>query len=429
VTEDRAGRILPALAVAVVARMALHALFLPAYEGPDEPHHLARILAFANGSLATAFAGREVSGEVVASVRAFPCAPAQARTYGCPAFGGTPAAFDLLRVSPPVLPADGTSNPESNQPPLFYFAAGMLLRPLHPAPAAALLAGRLFAVALVALALFGPLRTLARSRPSGLAVAGLLALLLPGACEALARCSNDAAVFFWAAAVLAALESKPGTARIALLLAAGPLLKLTAIPVVVFAAVALLVDGRRKAAVAGAACSLAVFPVQLLRGWRWGGTLELNRTTSAIGESFFAWVAGFLRSCAAFVKTTFWIGGWSFLRPPKILAVLYLVLIVWAILRWRPRPRPIRLAAHVSAIAVAAAGFCVFAIANRRLYGDWGGVAGWYLWDWSPWIAVAASDLGTIAPEAGRPLLWSEGLFVLAANVAWAAAHAGVYGL
>ena len=50
-------RLLPALAVAVVARLALHALFLPAFEGPDEPQHLARIRDFEVRPPAEAFAG------------------------------------------------------------------------------------------------------------------------------------------------------------------------------------------------------------------------------------------------------------------------------------------------------------------------------------------------------------------------------------
>lgn len=424
-------RLLPALAVAVVARMVFHALFLPAFEGPDEPHHLARIVAFAEEAPAAAFAGRELSRGVVGAVKAFACAPALAQAYGCPPFAGQRAAFDLLRTGPAEPAATAVPNPEANQPPLFYLAAGLPLRAL-PGPigaARALLYARLLCVAMVAAAVFGPLRVLARGRPVGAAVAGLLALLLPGAAESLARCSNDAAVFLWAAFVLAALEKRPPAVVLALLLAAGPLLKLTAIPVVVFAVVALFAQGRKAPALVGALSALAVFPVQLLRGWLWGGTVELNRATPGIGEDLFAAGAGFARSAYAFVKTTFWVGGWTFLRPPPVLAAVYLLLLIAALVAWRPRADPRRLAAHAAALAVAGSGFCVFALANRRFYGVWGGVAGWYLWGWSPWIGVAATDLGTVGPRAGRALLWAEAAFVVAANAAWIAAHAPVYGL
>ena len=422
-------KLLPALAMAVVARMAFHAVFLPAFEGPDEPHHLARVMAFVRGPLPQALAGGSVGADVVAAVRAYPCAPALGAAYGCPPFGKTAGAFDLLRAALPMAPDEATVNPESNQPPLFYAAAGLPLRLAWPGAGAAglLLYCRLFSVGLVALAILGPLALLARSRPPGLAVAGLLALLLPGASESLARCSNDAAVFLWAALVLALLDDAVPSRRLALLFGAGPLLKLTAIPVVVFAVVALFVQGRRRAAVVGAACSLSVFPVQLWRGWLWGGTVELNRATAPISEPLLRTLVGFTRSVYAFVKTTFWVGGWSLLRPPGMLAALYLLLLFAALLAWRLRARPRRPAAHAAAMAMAAAGFCVFALANRRLYRDWGGIGGWYLWDWSPWLAMAASDLGSIAPRAGVPLLWLEGLFVLAANAFWLSAHGSLY--
>ncbi len=423
-------RLLAALAVAVVARMAFHAVFLPAFEGPDEPHHLARVLAFARGPITEGFAGRSVGPEVVAAVRAYPCAPALATVYGCPAFGTVPGGFDLVRTPPEPAAAGPLANPESNQPPLSYLVAGLALRLSRPgiSPAAALLACRLLAVACVAFAIFGPLARLARARPPALAVAALLALLLPGASESLARCSNDAAVFLWAALVLAMLDADPPPWWAVLLIAVGPLLKLTAIPIVVFATVALFARGRRATAAASAACALVVFPVQLARGWMWGGTIELNHATATIAEPVPQALAGFLRSAYAFVKTTFWVGGWSFLRPPLPLALLYLALLAAAAIAWRPKPHPARVAAHAAGLACAAVGFCVFALANRRYYGVWGGVAGWYLWGWSPWLAAAADDLGSIGTRAAKPLLFAEAAFVVAANAVWLSAHGRLYG-
>jgi hypothetical protein len=423
-------RLVSALAILVVARMAFHALWLPAFEGPDEPHHLGRVLAFATEPFAEAFAGARVPPAVVAAVRAYPCAPVLARAYGCGPFSQRPGAFDLIRPGPISAPAESVSNPEANQPPLFYMIAALPLEvgARSTDPAAALLAVRLLSVAAVALALFGPLRSATRAWSDEARAAGLLVLLLPGACEALARASNDAAVFLWAACVVAALQDRPRSVAIVALLAAGPLLKLTAIPIVVFAVVALWTDGRRGAAAAGAATSLAVFPVQLLRGWLWGGTVELNRVTAPIHEAGWHAVLGFARSVYAFVKTTFWVGGWSELRPPVWLAAAFFVLLAAATLVTGRRPDARRAVAHRVGLAVAAAGFIVFAVANRRLYGDWGGVAGWYLWDWSPWLAVAAADLLRVRRGAAGPLLAATALFAAVSNSVWLAAHAAFYG-
>ncbi|HKD16381.1 MAG TPA: hypothetical protein VKG23_00840 [Thermoanaerobaculia bacterium] len=423
-------RLVPALAILVVARMTFHALWLPAFEGPDEPHHLGRIVAFASEPFAEAFAGARVPAAVVAAVRAYPCAPVLAHAYGCGPFSERTGAFDLLRPGPPAAAAEAVPNPEANQPPLFYLAAGLPLRlaTRGAGPAAVLLAMRLLSVALVALALFGPMRVATRGWSDEARAAGLLALLLPGASEALARASNDAAVFLWAACVVAVLIGRPRTGTVVLLLAAGPLLKLTAIPIVAFAVVALWWDGRRGAAAAGAAASLAVFPVQLLRGWRFGGTVELNRATAPIAEPGWHAAVGFARSAYAFVKTAFWVGGWSELRPPAWLAAAYFVLLIAAVLASRRATPPTRLSAHRVGLAVAAAGFIVFAVANRRLYGDWGGVAGWYLWDWSPWLATAAADLIRVRPRAVPPLVAAAAVFAAVSNAAWLAAHVRFYG-
>jgi hypothetical protein len=422
-------RLVSALAILVVARMTFHALWLPAFEGPDEPHHLGRIVAFASEPFAEAFAGARVPAAVVAAVRAYPCAPVLARAYGCGPFSERPGAFDLLRPATPAAAAESVPNPEANQPPLFYLVAGLLLRPAAGAdPAVALLAARLLSVALVAVALFGPLRAATRGWSDEARAAGLLVLLLPGASEALARASNDAAVFLWAACVMAVLQGRPRTGTFVLLLAAGPLLKLTGIPIVVVAVVALWRDGRRGAAAAGAVASLAVFPVQLVRGWRFGGTVELNRATEPIAEPGWHAVLGFTRSAYAFVKTTFWVGGWSELRPPAWLAAAYFVLLAAAVLASRRASSPSRLIAHRVGFAVAAAGFIVFAVANRRLYGDWGGVAGWYLWDWSPWLATAAADLVRIRPRPVTALVTATAVFAAVSNAVWLAAHVRFYG-
>jgi Glycosyltransferase family 87 len=306
-------RLLLPLAIAVILRMAFQALFVPAFEGADEPQHLARILDFAARPFREAFEGRDVAPRILAAVAAFPCRPELAAAVGCPPYGQAPGAFDLLRRSDDVADSPGgrLANVEANQPPFFYMSVGLVLRPFQLSVSRALLAVRLLCVALVALALFGPLRVLARRWPSALAAAGLLALLLPGASEALARCSNDAAVFLWTALVLAALDRRTSGPGLAALIGVGPLVKLTAIPIVVFAVVVLARERSRGLAAAVAAASLAVFPMQAWRGWFWGGTLELNAVRHPIAESWTGASLGYLRSAYAFVKTTFWVGGMS----------------------------------------------------------------------------------------------------------------------
>ena len=424
-------RWLPAFALAVVVRMTVHAVFLPAFEGPDEPQHLARIRDFAERPFRQAFEGASVDVVLLEELGRYPCDSARRAAAGCPAFAERPGGFDLLRPPAPAAPrgASPLPNVEANQPPLYYGAVGALLRPFRLDPAAQLLAARLFAVALVALALFGPLRRLSAAWPASLSAAGLLALLSPGASEALARCSNDAAVFLWAALVLAALGRPIRPGRFVLLLAAGPLLKLTAIPVVVFAVVVAARERGGLVAAAGGAAALAVLPVQAARGFLWGGTLELNSPAAPLSEPLGRAVLGFLRSAYAFVKTALWIGGQSLVRPPRWLVAAWGLWLAAVGVLLRKRPDGRRGLAHGAAAAAACAGFVLFAVANRRHYGVWGGVAGWYLWSWSPWIAEAAADLAAMPARAVRTLLGFEALLVAVANAVWIAESVRFYGV
>ncbi|HEY1250929.1 MAG TPA: hypothetical protein VGH97_07040 [Thermoanaerobaculia bacterium] len=424
------------LAAAVVARMAFHAVFVPAFEGPDEPFHLARALAFATRPWPDAFAGARVEPALAAAVRDRPCGESLHRVLGCPPFGehaGT-ARFDVLVPDrlPTTLGPD-LVNTEDNQPPLYYALAGFVLRPLQRwmSVVRALLFLRLLAVACVAAALFGPLRLLARDRAAGLALGVLLLMLTPGASEALARASNDAPVFLWAALCVAAVKRRAGGAILVPLLAAGPLLKLTAFPVAAFAVAALVARGRPRLALGGAAAALAVFPVQALRGWRWGGTLEFNGAASAwaaLGGSVGQTIVGLARSAYTLIKTTFWLGEWSFFRAPRPLVAAYFLLLAAALLLARRRPDPHHAAPHVIAAAVATGGFLAFAVGNRLYYGDWGGVGGWYVWTWLPWLAMAASDLAVVPRRAASGWLAALAVFVILANVLWFAVAWPLYG-
>ena len=62
-----------------------------------------------------------------------------------------------------------------------------------------------------------------------------MVLLIPGGAESLARCANDALVFAWAALVVWDLEFERRAWVQPLLSALGPLIKLTAIPIVALA--------------------------------------------------------------------------------------------------------------------------------------------------------------------------------------------------
>ncbi len=407
----------------VVARFAFHAFFLPVFEGPDEPFHLARTAAFADSPIGEAFSGRSVPPEIVAAIVAHPCGRDLSQ-LGCPLFDGTGATFNITRAVPRRLPAGPAENYEAHQPPLAYLVGGVLLRSLEIAagrmrPETRLLVLRLLAVLLVAVALVGPLRALSRDWPPVFRTAGLLALLTPGAAEALARCSNDGLLFLWASALVWALVERPRGAALAPLLAAGPFIKMTALPVVAFGAVALFRFGRRRSAILGLLGALLVFPLQLLRGWAWGGTWELARPGGALHEPLSATLLGFGRSAYTFLKTTFWTGGWSFFRaPPLLVAAFGLLLLSWAACA-RPRPEPARCLAHAVGLSVALVGYAVIAFGNRMLFGAWGGLGGWYVWGWAPWLALACDDLFTSRREPVRLLLGATGAFVVLANILW----------
>jgi hypothetical protein len=162
--------------------------------------------------------------------------------------------------------------------------------------------------------------------------------------------------------------------------------------------------------------SLAVFPLQAARGWRFGGTYELNQRTLPIAEPVFVSAVGFARSVYTFLKTVPWLGEWSFFRAPKPLLLLFLGLTICAIGSARFHRSP-RSPSHLIAAAFAFAGFTLFAIANRRYFGVWGGVGGWYAWTWAPWLREAATDHIEFRRITATRLLFLETATILAFNV------------
>ncbi|MEO8191322.1 MAG: DUF2142 domain-containing protein [Acidobacteriota bacterium] len=418
-------RLSVALFTLLAVRMIFHAFYVPAYEGPDEPFHLARAAMFADETPARALQGREVSGVIVASIAAHPCSPDLRRSFGCPPFEHS-GAFNLLSRTGAASPAGGYPNYEAHQPPLVYLVVGVLFRMLPKSPEGRLLFFRLLSVAAILLAVAVPLRRLVGSE-SRFAVAGLLLGLLPGAAEALARGSNDAAVFAWAALVLERTFHRGRSWEIVGLLAIGPLMKLTAFPIVAVVVVFLWLATRRGTAVFGAIASFLVFAAQAGRGWLWGGSLELNTGKLPGGETAAMWANGLARSAYTFVKTVFWLGEWSFFRAPLILVVgwfgLVAALAVLVARSWRRRGAPLPdLAGLTSAVSAC----LVFAVLHRGVFGQWGGLGGYYAWSWAPWLFLASRPV--LSPLRGRGLVLL-GAFVVAANLCWVQKALSLYGI
>ncbi len=424
--------LLAGLAAVVVLRLVFHALFVPVWEGPDEPFHASRVVASARDPLRGSLDNRPLDPEIVGSIWSHPCCPAMRRYYPCPAFGGANSAFNILAPAARAAPIPGGKNPENNQPPLFYLAAGLALAPIRlsiaDSPERALLACRALGAAFVAVAVFGPLRRLARTRSRSFSFAGLLLLALPGASESLARCANDGAIFLWSATVLECLDAAAPTAVLCALLAAGPLLKPTAFPLVAVGIVWLWTAGRRRAAVAAAASAVIVLPVQLLRGWSWGGGLELNRSPVHVAETWTDAALGLGRSIYTMLKTTFWIGEWSFFRAPSGLVIAWFLLIAAVAAAGRRRRQPRFAAAHRTGGLVLAGCAAVFLIAHRRYWGQWGGVPGWYVWGWMPWLAVAWNDGFGVSKRSRTALLVATAVFVAVCNVLYFRIALALYG-
>lgn len=421
-------KILFALALVVVAKYALHSLFVPAYDGPDEPFHLARALAFSRDPFIAAFHGADLPYDLVDAVSNRPCGNDLARVFGCRPFPSPHSPFNILEH--PKKTATRTLNFERNyenqQPPLYYAVAGFTLHALRvDMPDHALLVGRLLSVCFVAFALYGPLWRVARGRPPALAYLFLLVLLVPGAAEGLARASNDALLFLWAALLIAALlRNAPSPVLLALVLL-GPLVKLTAFPVVAFAVVHLWRFGRRQVAVGCLVASSVVIPVQWARGWLHGVTYSY--AAAPFGETLGQMCIGLLRSGWGLVKTAFWVGGWTAFRPPWELVAAVVMLVVVALIL-SPPVRFLSYPEHVLACCVAFLGTLFVAVGNRRFAGTWGGLCGWYLWGWAPWIALLFSDSTTTIRVPHTPFVIAAVLLVIASNAVWLSCALAAYG-
>ncbi len=74
------------------------------------------------------------------------------------------------------------------------------------------------------------------------------------------------------------------------------------------------------------------------------------------------------------------------------------------------------------------AGFVAFALGQRQIFGVWGGVGGWYLWGWAPWLALFASDLLEVRLDRERELVAGAVAAAIALNLIWFQVAYRVYG-
>ncbi|MEL7060766.1 MAG: glycosyltransferase 87 family protein [Acidobacteriota bacterium] len=414
-----------AASIAVLFVLLAHGLYLPVWEGPDEPFHLARVVQAATARSDGGGAGSDrVPGSIVASIRHHPCGPDLQRAFGCPAFASERAAWNALtsRTDFAAAPVD---NYQDHQPPLAYALASLAISSSWP-PERQLLILRLCALGLVAVGLL----LMRRTFDDSWYLTALALLLLPGAAESLIRVSNDVALFAWCAGTCWLLQRREPGLWSAVVVGLGSWIKMTAAPVLAFAILSWWQRGRRLNAAVSAGVASLVLVVQSLRGWRWGGTLELNTQPTAV-DSAATVVLGIGHSALTFLKTAVWLGGWSVFRPPLwILALGLVVAIGWV--RSIELERRLDFAnlgremPHLIACSVAAAGFIAFSIGKRHLFGVWGAVGGWYLWAWLPWILAMMHGVVRFRPS--RSLVRASWSWIAALNLAWLHASWTLYG-
>jgi hypothetical protein len=422
--------VLRAALLLLFARLLLHAAAIPVFEGPDEPFHLDRAVIVAHDSVLAAAKPVPLSPELQRAIARNPCAPDLRRAFGCPPFSGGSRAPGA--PSGPLPVQSESPNYENNQPPLYYAVAGSLLawseKVLPPAPSRApedeLIRLRILSVLFVIAAVAGPLRAMSRRRSSTYAVFGFAAMFLPGFAESLIRCSNDALLFLWVAVVIDAIDRGYRGAGLPLLLALGCLIKLNALPILAFGLVLLAIERRRKTAFVSAILALA--PAIVLGGTTWGGAVKIARRIPRPMPAIEV-VTGLARSVYTVAKGVLWMGEWSFFRPPIWVLLLGAAVLALLVGHTRIAPHPRRLPAHAAGVVVALGGTIAFLLADRRVFGDWGGVGGWYVWSWTPWLALLADDTlrwrGRI-----RLAILGVGAYLVAINVSWFSIAGRLYG-
>lgn len=446
-TGSRAARATVSVVAGLVAlALPAYALFLPAFEGPDEPFHLSRALDFARGRYLDGWRADRLGDDVVSALARYPCGPDLHRVFGCPAFASDSgrAWGNLLAVPPVERPADPPRDPypnyERQHPVLGYLVWAIPVAVVDRATsdheparrvAAVQLTIRVANLVLLAIAFLGPGRRLIASWSIEARAVAAGAMLLPGAVETLARGGLEALVFAWSLWFVEESFREPSrVSRLLTLAAVGPLIKLTALPIVAFGVVAAWSRRRTVLAIGIGVAGAAVYLERLLRGYLAGGVLDLHAgyATHDPGD-LLDLLRGIGWSMLVTAKSAAWLGGWSFFRPPIwVLAVIGgAAIALLALVRLRhERERAVILAA-LGAAGVAIAGHAVFSVAVYRVFGSWA-VGGWYVWAWFPVAAVAAER----ALEWRRPLPpWLLAALVAAlatVDLAWWRAADRLYG-
>ncbi|MBL8111980.1 MAG: DUF2142 domain-containing protein [Acidobacteria bacterium] len=401
--------------VALLAKGLVFAALWPAFEGPDEPFHLSRVLDLAEGRL-DRWRGVALREDVDRAIRSVPCGEALQAGFGCPPHeaGGSFGNVFASRVG--EAPGAPAVNYESQQPVLGYALAAPFVA-LWPgataSPFVALFAYRIFSLLAFAAGLAICLRVLPPGRHLDW---GLLVLLLPGATEGLVRASNDAVSFLFTALLVAGLQGARGTSLWA---AVGVATKLPGLGPALGACAELWSRGLRPRAAATLVAVLAA--VGALLATRGLGAATYGRRP-ILDEGPVGIVVGLAKSGYGVVKTALWLGGWTGFRPgPLSLALMTIGLAIALVVIVPGLERDLR---WVGAVVIVA-GTLAIAVGNRGVFGVWGGLGGWYVWTWFPWLwRLAADDAG----QRVKPWHVAVTAVVVAAlNVTWLAPALAVF--
>ncbi len=382
---------------------------LPPGEMWDEYAHLAYVDHWSRTGRVPVYGRDDVDPRLLAAVAALPQPPAVT-------FGRTYAAFWAGLPAPPLPAACGLY--EAQHPFPYYAAVAPVYRLCggagHLITTVAVLRLLNLGCGLAAMSLI--LRWLRHSMPGPAALAiGCWVTLQPLLLLNVVRVANDAVAFLLGTAVVVlALDlgrsPRRRTAALAVVLPLAVLAKLTNAALVPAVAVALVVATtrglpRRTAwaaaftVAAATAAALVPYAASNLRAYGLVAPMTEAVVNHAAGRSVLSQVRAVpvLRwpvwTATWWVTTGLWVGGWSFLRPPRPLEPAYAVLLASAavvtVRRWRTLPGPA--SSRVVMLAVVGwvqIGLMVHAAAS---YSAWQGrmfTNAWYAAVAVPWMLV-----------------------------------------
>jgi len=367
------GRLVAAIWIGLVARLAFYSAMLPMWEGVDEWAHFAVVQASAlEGELLTS-RERPIPRNIEASLRIVPL-PWDLRRFDAPAVTHD-AWWQLsererseraaaLRAIPAAWTfEDGSgafSNYEAQQPPLYYWSMAPLLWLVRGCGLAAqVLAIRwlsALAASLVAPLVYAIGRELFEDRRMALGCSAIVAVM-PGFASAVARVGNDAlAALLYAGLIWSGLRlwRKPSAAAFGatgILLGLGLLTKAYFLTAILPVAVLILRAGGQRLGrwrlFAGAA------PL-LIAGWWYARNLLSTGTVAGLGESVvlqktnpaavlrLAPSVPWLRTVDAILFSHIYCGGWSWLTVRSWMYHLFYAVLALAVIglwRWLRQPR------------------------------------------------------------------------------------------